>query len=308
MNSESYVQSSWTPFGARATAQGDRAWWYRWANDLSTTLRHALLWTTPFALLALGWWWRDALPIEAEEGVGYGLGIASAACILILLIYPIRKRIKWLSPIGSPRTWFLVHMSMGVAAPIAALYHCGFSLGSLNSRIALTSILVVSGSGLIGRFLYRKIYSDWSGKRLHLKKSGQLKAATSSDLEFLKLVNERLAKLDQLTQASRHSLAASIRWHLRAGWVIRRERKALMEFCIRQLNRLARAKPMYRRERPRLMRALDAYLGERTLQIRQMARVQVYERLFALWHVAHLPFFILLVISVIVHVFAVHLY
>ena len=33
-----------------------------------------------------------------------------------------------------------------------------------------------------------------------------------------------------------------------------------------------------------------------------------YERLFALWHVAHIPFVYLLVVSAIVHVVAVHAY
>jgi hypothetical protein len=40
----------------------------------------------------------------------------------------------------------------------------------------------------------------------------------------------------------------------------------------------------------------------------KVAQFKAYERLFSLWHVAHLPFVYLLVISAIVHVIAVHAY
>jgi hypothetical protein len=40
----------------------------------------------------------------------------------------------------------------------------------------------------------------------------------------------------------------------------------------------------------------------------RVAQYTAYERVFALWHVAHLPFVYLLVISAVVHVVAVHAY
>ena len=41
---------------------------------------------------------------------------------------------------------------------------------------------------------------------------------------------------------------------------------------------------------------------------RQIAVFKVYERLFSWWHVLHLPLFIMMIITAIVHIFAVHLY
>ncbi len=40
----------------------------------------------------------------------------------------------------------------------------------------------------------------------------------------------------------------------------------------------------------------------------QLAHYTLFDRLFALWHVAHLPFVVLLAVSAIVHVVAVHAY
>ena len=42
--------------------------------------------------------------------------------------------------------------------------------------------------------------------------------------------------------------------------------------------------------------------------MRQVAEYTAYQRLFALWHKIHLPFFVLLVVSVVVHIYAVHSY
>jgi len=42
--------------------------------------------------------------------------------------------------------------------------------------------------------------------------------------------------------------------------------------------------------------------------LRRVAQLSFYERLFSLWHLFHLPLFILLVISALVHVLAVHMF
>jgi hypothetical protein len=46
-----------------------------------------------------------------------------------------------------------------------------------------------------------------------------------------------------------------------------------------------------------------------TLQAAQKAaQFSTYERLFSLWHAVHIPFLCMLVITAVVHVFAVHAY
>jgi len=52
-----------------------------------------------------------------------------------------------------------------------------------------------------------------------------------------------------------------------------------------------------------------AHYAERRVQAsRQVAEFRVYERLFSLWHVLHLPLFFMLLAAGIVHVIAVHVY
>jgi len=49
---------------------------------------------------------------------------------------------------------------------------------------------------------------------------------------------------------------------------------------------------------------LDAYFD----RIVRLADFSVYERLFSLWHVLHIPLFFMMIISGVIHVFAVHIY
>ena len=91
---------------------------------------------------------------------------------------------------------------------------------------------------------------------------------------------------------------------LRARWVHAR--------CMRELRPLLH-KHAQRRDWPhvklqqRLSAAssvIDAYL----LAVRHTAQFTAYERLFSLWHILHVPFVFMLVISGVVHVIAVHMY
>jgi len=76
----------------------------------------------------------------------------------------------------------------------------------------------------------------------------------------------------------------------------------------RQLHKLAAkndwsASDLRRRKR-HARRLVDRYLNA----VVRVAQYTAFERLFALWHLAHLPFVYLLIISAVVHVIAVHAY
>ncbi len=273
---------------------------------------------TPLAYLAgsgallLGWLYRDTRDLNAESGLGYLLGIVAVFCMVTLLVYPVRKRFRLLRFIGSVKNWFRTHMMLGALGPLAALYHCNFQLGSLNSQVALYSALLVAGSGLVGRVLYQKMNQNLYGSKTdfnQLRRSLQANTPQLSDsLTFLPLVASRIGLFDQRILDSGKRLWPSIKILPGLGRKARREKAALLAFTDQQLNKIARTCPVIRTHQPRLLAVLDRYLFLHMAQARRLARLQLYERLFALWHLVHLPFFFMLVISTAVHVLAVHLY
>jgi hypothetical protein len=58
------------------------------------------------------------------------------------------------------------------------------------------------------------------------------------------------------------------------------------------------------RRRRKSKRLVYQYL-EAVVRVSQFA---AYARLFSFWHVAHIPFVYLLVVTTLVHIFAVHVY
>ena len=108
-------------------------------------------------VLWIGWANRDDNGLTPESGIGYWLGIAGGSLMLLLLLYPLRKRIKALRTLGSVGFWFRTHMILGVIGPVLVLLHTNFKLGSINSNVALLAMLVVAVSGVVGRYLYSKI-------------------------------------------------------------------------------------------------------------------------------------------------------
>ena len=120
-------------------------------------------------LLVVGWVSPLHDYITPRSGLGYTLGIVGGSLMLALLIYPARKRLPSLAVLGSNKSWFRIHMVLGIAGPICILYHCCYHLGATNSNVALVSMLIVAGSGLVGRYLYGRIHHGLYGRKATLE-------------------------------------------------------------------------------------------------------------------------------------------
>jgi len=258
-------------------------------------------------MLAIGIGWK-LVPLDRyltpERGVGYALGIVGGSLMLLLLIYPARKRLRWLGFAGSVKAWFQIHMVMGVVGPILVLYHANFRLGATNSNVALICMLLVSGSGLIGRYFYTKIHEGLYGHETTLAdlqaQAGRLRNVTVT-APLLSGLIERLAVEESrlLESVSRHFL------------LTRPIYAAAMSYGIRwRMQRYARSatRTLERRQRVRQLAMAREYIRTRIGATRRVSEYQAYVSLFSWWHILHLPLFFLLLIAGIVHVIAVHIY
>ena len=110
------------------------------------------------AILYVGWTSDLENYITAESGLGYFLGIIGSVMMFITLLYSLRKRLKSMRNWGNIRTWFTIHMILGIYGPVLILYHSNFSIGSSqNEKVAMISMLVVVVSGIVGRYVHDKI-------------------------------------------------------------------------------------------------------------------------------------------------------
>jgi len=271
-----------------------------------------LLFIAASAAVVVGWHGRGENYLTAESGIGYWLGIIGGSLMLLLLIYPLRKRCRWLQLIGPVKHWFRAHMFMGLAGPVCILYHCNFQFGSTNSNVALISMLMVAGSGLVGRFLYTKIHYGLYGHKANLIElcSDTRLARSRLNMVFLMApgVRHDLLRLDKaVTQPAEGFIKSTLRlpfYVVATRWARWKSRFVLL----RVYRVAARRYHWSSSERRQHYKEARQYIADYLALIRRVAEFTFYERLFALWHVLHLPLFFMLLMAGVGHVVAVHMY
>lgn len=269
-----------------------------------------------YALLALlvlaAWLINQARLFQPNGDASYWLAVAGGSMMLALFSYPLRKYMRFMQGLGKVKWWFWLHLFFGIAGPWLILVHSNFRVGSLNAGVALYSMLTVVASGVVGRFIYVRVHRGLDGERTSLaelrERAGLVESDARSRLHFAPLVEARLIAFEDRELQARPGWAT----HLRQVAVLPLQRWLARRHCVaevrQRLDQLASGlkwSPQEVRQRERrACRLIDRYLDA----VVRVAQYSAYERVFALWHLAHLPFVYLLVISAVVHVIAVHAY
>lgn len=262
------------------------------------------------AAVVIGWLRGDQLPL-ADDGIGYWLGIAGSVTMVLLLLYPLRKRLPPVHWSGSIGLWFRLHMLFGLLGPLAILYHARFTYAATNSGVALVAMLVVVASGLTGRFIYGHVHRGFSQRKLEtrelLDELAQSRLLLDSDGETGHHVVQRLERLERAALVKRLTLLGN------AGAVI------YLGFCSRllywQLLRLIHREQLIESSANLSQgsiadhrRAIRQHLAQYLNAIRTLGGFAFYDRLFRAWHYLHLPLFLFLAAAATLHIVAVHMY
>lgn len=251
------------------------------------------------AAVIVGWIHRHDNWVDPEYGWGYGLGIIGGSMMLILLAYPVRKRTRPASrAVGSVGFWFRLHMLLGLLGPLAVLFHSRFTFGAINNAVALAAMIIVASSGLIGRFLYSRVHRGYSDRKLELRAlkdemDGLLGVLAHGGLSQEE-IHDRMQPFEDRAVRAGGAFWTSARAVIGLGMGTRAAERRL-------LASLARA------DDPRAIELRDT-AAHFFQAVRRAAEFAFYDRLLRLWHLLHLPLFILLVAAVILHIVAVHMY
>ena len=231
--------------------------------------------------------------------------------MLVLLMYPARKRASWLRFFGGVGGWFKAHMTLGVLGPLLVLFHSNFSLGATNSNVALFCMLSVSGSGLVGRYIYTRVYRGWDMHATsleELKANAQLLREQTSAVpmlpNFLTAIETEEQRLFRPAKSHLGSLLYPITIGLRsvlARWRLERQVQ-------RMVLEGARQSPALAAHGKRLTATAMGYASRRLDAARRVREHRMYVRLFSLWHFAHVPAFIMTLVAGIAHVISVSVY
>jgi hypothetical protein len=264
-------------------------------------------------LLIVGVWRFSRMGYyHAGDDVGYWLGVAGGVMMLLLFAYPLRKYSRFMQRLGKVKWWFIVHMVLGIGGPLLILLHTTFHLGSVNAAVALFSMLIVAGSGVVGRFLYLRIHRGLHGERNNLadlqRRAGLAEGEIKSRFRFAPGVAQQLLEFE--AEASRRGKGWTATFS-QLMWLPVRQR-VVLEACSAELRQrlrvIGKERKWTRGQLDRRHAQARATTRNYLRSVLRVAQFSAYERVFALWHVLHVPFVYLLLLTAGFHVFAVHAY
>ncbi|MGZ2369283.1 hypothetical protein ACXR6G_05825 [Ancylomarina sp. YFZ004] len=230
--------------------------------------------------------------LKSSGMIGHGLGIIGSLMILAgVFLYMARKRIALFSRIGVLKYWLEFHIFLCVLGPVLVLYHTAFKFGGLVA-ISFWSMVAVVLSGIIGRFIYIQIPRTIEGRELSLK---EVRGAKTDLGELLRKEYDLEEESFQLIVSSLDDEAetSSRLLVIRLIKKMRQDRRAY-----KRIDTELRKNQLTRPERLKIKRLV---INEIVLN-RKIGRLAYMQKLFEYWHVAHLPFALVMLIILLVHV------
>jgi len=282
------------------------------ARPAQKNYRDWILWLGTIAFVGFAWLAGRYGGYKPGSDLGYWLGLVGGVAMLFTLLYPLRKRVRALHSWGRVKPWFVTHMILGVGGPFLVLAHSTFRIGSINAGVALFSMLLVTASGVIGRFIYVRIHHGLYGERATLK---ELQEQAGLNEEAAGSIFANAPEVEKRLHAFHNRAIADSKVPLRAFWsllTLGTRGRWIYWQCRRELKHIFRDRgsklewdqTKRRRRQRRANEMVRAYL----LSVQRVTQFQTYERLFSLWHILHLPMVWLLAFSAVAHVIAVHAY
>lgn len=106
--------------------------------------------------------------LKPSGTIGIKLGMFGVFLFFLIYLYPIRKKWGWLARQGNSRHWLDFHIVLGTVAPVIIAFHATFKFGNI-AGMAFWSMLCVTLSGFVGRYLYAQIPRNLNAAELSMK-------------------------------------------------------------------------------------------------------------------------------------------
>jgi len=221
--------------------------------------------------------------LKASGIFGQGLGVLGTLLILVgVVLYITAKKYGYLERFIRLRYLLEFHIFLCTVGPIMILFHTTFKFGGIVS-IAFWSMVIVVASGVVGRYIYNQIPRTISGKELSLAEIRKQQETGLSILDDL-IGSDTKLKTDILSFKNPYA------WGPRNFFFERNYLKKISK----------RVSSLNLDEQQQFLLLNSAAL-EWKMQ-RRIARLASMQKLFKLWHVAHRPFALIMLIIVVVHI------
>lgn len=222
---------------------------------------------------------------------GHGLGIVGTLLILLGVFgYMGIKRTRLLSKMGRLKYWLEFHIFLCTLGPVMILFHTAFKFGGIVS-VSFWSMVAVVASGVIGRFIYVQIPRSLEGREFSLQELHAMRKELTESLRTDYGLDEETVRFIEDISEQPVNGGGNLMVQFVRRWMA--DRRAIRGVVTR-----LRAKGTD----GKIVKAIRRnFRKELTLRSR-INRLQHMIRLFKYWHVAHLPFALIMLIIMIIHV------
>lgn len=236
--------------------------------------------------------------------IGMKLGMFGVFLFFLIYLYPLRKKWGWLARQGNSRHWLDFHIVLGTAAPLIIAFHASFKFGNI-AGMAFFSMLCVTLSGFVGRYLYAQIPRRVNAAELSMKELEELAASMRARLAEQKLTfGNRLEVLYDLPSRQEVASMPMLLALARMIWI---DMKRPLQLSLLRLQAtgfrswLVSVGGLRRTQDGKLEYAVDVARRQAALskRILFLSRTQ---QVFHMWHIIHRPFSYAFAILAIIHI------
>jgi len=280
------------------------------AAVMPRALGHVLVWAglfiAAFSVAVLvgfnGWTYYTSTPavrahmpahqwLRPSAPAGHLFGITGFLLMLAPVAYSVRKKVRAFRNLGSMKTWIEVHVFCGIVGPVLVTFHTTFKFNGIVS-VAYWSMVAVTLSGFVGRYLYVRIPKSLRGLELSRTELEGRAGDLASELAAAALPPPLRAQIEQFEQRNVPAAGDAL------GSI------ALLRGEIRMRKDLAQLRHRIAADgvAPGLLATAVHLIAERATLLRQTAYLSRTKRWFDLWHVFHMPLVYVMFAIVVMHV------
>jgi len=255
---------------------------------------------------------------------GYTLGIISAALILFLLWFGIRKR-QYHCTETSLAGLASAHVYLGISLPVVVSLHCGFQFGWNVHTLAYTLMVLVVLSGFYGLYAYLVYPKALTTNRSGVSRREMITSIARLDETGLTLAEDLGAEVhqqvlrevektrlggtlwQQITSVAGLPISPLLQWKLAGNFVESKQASLAVDTLSPDFLHKYLQKSQNTAEIHRVVELLKV-LNERQTMVSRVQRDIRYHAFMKCWLLLHVPLSCALLAAVLVHVISVFLY
>lgn len=242
--------------------------------------------------------------LKPSGAIGIKLGMLGVFLFFLIYLYPLRKKWGWLGRQGNSRHWLDFHVVLGTVAPIIVAFHASFKFGNI-AGMAFWSMLCVTLSGFVGRYLYAQVPRNLNAAELSMKEMRDVEDSLRQKLAEKKLTFG--SRMEAIFDLPTHEDVEHMQMLVALAYMLLIDLKRPFQLSLLRLHSTGFGS--WLGSFFGFFRTRDAGLENTILIARKQASLSKRilflsrtQQVFNMWHIVHRPFSYAFAILALVHI------